>query len=98
MKIVIVGATGLVGSVILKVLEEARYISLDKISAVIPVASEKSVGKDLFFNNMPRKIVSIEEAIAMKPEIAIFSAGAWDRTGQSCRQDICRNAFGCLSD
>ncbi len=76
MKIVIVGATGLVGSVILKVLEEARYISLDKISAVIPVASEKSVGKDLFFNNMPRKIVSIEEAIAMKPEIAIFSAGA----------------------
>jgi len=76
MKIVIVGATGLVGSVILKVLEEARYISLDKISAVIPVASEKSVGKDLFFNNMPRKIVGIEDAIAMKPEIAIFSAGA----------------------
>lgn len=76
MKIVIVGATGLVGSVILKVLEEARYISLDKISAIIPVASEKSVGKDLFFNNMPRKIVGIEDAIAMKPEIAIFSAGA----------------------
>lgn len=76
MKIVIVGATGLVGSVILKVLEEARYISLDKINAVIPVASEKSVGKDLFFNNMPRKIVGIEDAIAMKPEIAIFSAGA----------------------
>lgn len=76
MKIVIVGATGLVGSVILKVLEEARYISLDKISAIIPVASEKSVGKDLFFNNMPRKIVGIEDAIVMKPEIAIFSAGA----------------------
>lgn len=76
MKIVIVGATGLVGSVILKVLEEARYISIDKISAIIPVASEKSVGKDLFFNNMPRKIVGIEDAIAMKPEIAIFSAGA----------------------
>jgi len=76
MKIAVVGATGLVGSVMLKVLEEARYISLDKISEVIPVASEKSVGKDLFFNNMPRKIVSITEAIAMKPEIAIFSAGA----------------------
>jgi len=76
MKIAIVGATGLVGSVMIKVLEEARYIPFDKISEIIPVASEKSVGKDLFFNNMPRKIVSITEAIAMKPEIAIFSAGA----------------------
>ena len=55
MKIAIVGATGLVGSVMLKVLEEARYIAFDKISEIIPVASEKSVGKDLFFNNMPRK-------------------------------------------
>ncbi len=76
MKIAVVGATGLVGSVMLKVLEEARYIPFDKISEIIPVASEKSVGKDLFFNNMPRKIVSITDAIAMKPEIAIFSAGA----------------------
>ena len=76
MKIAIVGATGLVGSVMIKVLEEARYIPFDKITEIIPVASEKSVGKDLFFNNMPRKIVSITDAIAMKPEIAIFSAGA----------------------
>ena len=76
MKIAIVGATGLVGSVMIKVLEEARYIPFDKITEIIPVASEKSVGKDLFFNNMPRKIVSITDAIAMKPDIAIFSAGA----------------------
>jgi len=76
MKIAVVGATGLVGSVMIKVLEEARYIAFDKISEIIPVASEKSVGKDLFFNNMPRKIVSVTDAIAMKPEIAIFSAGA----------------------
>jgi aspartate-semialdehyde dehydrogenase len=76
MKIAVVGATGLVGSVMLKVLEEARYISFDKITELIPVASEKSVGRDLYFNNMPRKIVSMEAAIAMKPEIAIFSAGA----------------------
>jgi aspartate-semialdehyde dehydrogenase len=76
MKIAVIGATGLVGSVMLKVLEEARYISFDKISEIIPVASEKSIGKDLFFNNMPRKIVSITDAIARKPEIAIFSAGA----------------------
>ena len=76
MKIAIIGATGLVGSVMLKVLEEARYIPFDKISEIIPVASEKSIGKNLFFNNMPRKIVSITDAIAMKPDIAIFSAGA----------------------
>ncbi len=76
MKIAIVGATGLVGSVMIKVLEEARYIPFDKITEIIPVASEKSVGKDLFFNNMPRKIVSITDAIARKPDIAIFSAGA----------------------
>jgi aspartate-semialdehyde dehydrogenase len=76
MKIAIVGATGLVGSVMIKVLEEARYIPFDKITEIIPAASEKSVGKDLFFNNMPRKIVSIAEAIAKKPDIAIFSAGA----------------------
>ena len=76
MKIAVVGATGLVGSVMLKVLEEARYISLDKISEVIPVASAKSVGKEVYFNNMPRKVIGIPEAIAMKPEIAIFSAGA----------------------
>lgn len=76
MKIAVVGATGLVGSVIIKVLEEARYIPFDKISEIIPVASEKSVGKDLFFNNMPRKIVNVEEAISMKPEIAVFSAGS----------------------
>ena len=76
MKIAIVGATGLVGSVLIKVLEEARYIPFDKISEIIPVASEKSVGKDLFFNNMPRKIVSVTDAIAMKPDVAIFSAGA----------------------
>lgn len=76
MKIAIVGATGLVGSVMIKVLEEARYIPFDKISEIIPVASDKSVGKDLFFNNMPRKIVSITDAISRKPDIAIFSAGA----------------------
>jgi aspartate-semialdehyde dehydrogenase len=76
MKIAVVGATGLVGSVMLKVLEEARYIPFDKISEIIPVASEKSVGKDLFINNMPRKILSITEAVECKPDIALFSAGA----------------------
>ena len=75
MKIAVVGATGLVGSVMLKVLEEARYLSLEKISEIIPVASEKSVGKEIHFNNMPYKVVSMREAISRKPEIALFSAG-----------------------
>ena len=75
MKIAVVGATGLVGSVMLKVLEEGRYLSFDKITEIIPVASEKSVGKEIHFNNMPYKIVGIREAIAQKPEIAVFSAG-----------------------
>ncbi len=76
MKIAVVGATGLVGSVMLKVLEEGRYLAFDKISEIIPVASEKSVGKEIHFNNMPYKVVSMREAISRKPEIAIFSAGA----------------------
>lgn len=75
MKIAVVGATGLVGGVMLKVLEEGRYLSFDKITEIIPVASEKSVGKEIHFNNMPYKIVDIKEAIAKKPDIAIFSAG-----------------------
>jgi len=76
MRIAVVGATGLVGSVMLKVLEEGRYLAFDKISEIIPVASEKSVGKEIHFNNMPYKVVSMREAISRKPEIAIFSAGA----------------------
>jgi aspartate-semialdehyde dehydrogenase len=75
MKIAVVGATGLVGGVMLKVLEEGRYLSFDKITEIIPVASEKSVGKEIHFNNMPYTVVSVREAIARKPEIAIFSAG-----------------------
>jgi aspartate-semialdehyde dehydrogenase len=76
MKIAVVGATGLVGSVMLKVLEEARYIPFDKITEIIPAASERSVGKELYFNNMPRKVISVAEAVARKPEVAIFSAGS----------------------
>jgi aspartate-semialdehyde dehydrogenase len=75
MKIAVIGATGLVGGVMLKVLEEGRYLSFDKITEIIPVASEKSVGKEIHFNNMPYQVVGMKEAISMKPEIAIFSAG-----------------------
>ncbi|MFN0293247.1 aspartate-semialdehyde dehydrogenase [Pedobacter helvus] len=71
MKIAVVGATGLVGTVMLKVLEERNF----PLTELIPVASEKSVGKLIKFKGKEYPIVSIDTAIALAPEIAIFSAG-----------------------
>ena len=71
MKVAVVGATGMVGQVMLKVLEERNL----PITELIPVASEKSVGKKITFKSKQYDIVSMETAISMKPEIAIFSAG-----------------------
>jgi aspartate-semialdehyde dehydrogenase len=71
MKVAIVGATGLVGTVMLKVLEE-RNLPVDEL---ILVASEKSIGKEITFKNKKYKVVSAAEAIAKKPQIALFSAG-----------------------
>lgn len=71
MKIAVVGATGLVGSEILKVLEERNF----PVSELIPVASERSVGKQITFRGKPITVVSYDDAIAAKPAIAIFSAG-----------------------
>jgi aspartate-semialdehyde dehydrogenase len=71
MKIAIVGATGLVGGEILKVLEERNF----PVTELIPVASERSVGKQITFKGKQVTIVSFEDAIAAKPAIAIFSAG-----------------------
>lgn len=71
MKIAVVGATGMVGQVMLKVLEERNL----PITELIPVASEKSVGKKITFKSKQYDIVSMETAISIKPEIAIFSAG-----------------------
>ncbi len=76
MKIAIVGATGLVGSVMLKVLNEGKYIPITSIDAVIPVASEKSIGNGVSFKNATIKVVSIADALSAKPDIALFSAGA----------------------
>jgi aspartate-semialdehyde dehydrogenase len=76
MKIAVVGATGLVGNVMMKVLEEGKYIPLISISEFIPVASEKSVGKEITFNNRKYKVLSIDEAIKLKPDLALFSAGS----------------------
>ena len=71
MKIAVVGATGLVGSKMLQVLEERNF----PVTEIIPVASEKSIGKEITFKNKKYKVVSAEDAIAAKPAIAIFSAG-----------------------
>jgi len=71
MKIAVVGATGMVGSVMLKVLEERNF----PLTELIPVASEKSVGKKVNFGKKEYEIVSLETAVSMKPEMAIFSAG-----------------------
>jgi aspartate-semialdehyde dehydrogenase len=71
MKIAVVGATGLVGSKMLQILEERNF----PVSEIIPVASERSIGKEITFKNKSYKVVSAEDAIAARPVIAIFSAG-----------------------
>ncbi|MFH0843543.1 MAG: aspartate-semialdehyde dehydrogenase [Bacteroidota bacterium] len=72
MKISVVGATGMVGRTMMKVLEERNF----PVSELIPAASEKSVGKELVFRGNPVKVVSVMEAVEAKPVFAIFSAGA----------------------
>ena len=71
MKIAVVGATGMVGQIILKVLEERNF----PVTELIPVASEKSIGKKIVFKGNEFKIVSMQDALDRKPEIAMFSAG-----------------------
>ena len=71
MKIAIVGATGLVGSEILKVLAESSL----KDSEIIPVASEASIGRTIVYRSQNIPVVSVADALALNPEIAIFSAG-----------------------
>jgi aspartate-semialdehyde dehydrogenase len=76
MKIAIIGASGLVGRVILQVLEESNIFSFLEHKDIIAVASAASFGKELIFKNHTVYIKGLTEAIAVKPEIAIFSAGA----------------------
>lgn len=71
MKIAVVGVTGMVGQVMLQVLKEMGFASAE----LIPVASAQSVGKEILWNGQQVAIVGMEEAIALKPAIAIFSAG-----------------------
>jgi aspartate-semialdehyde dehydrogenase len=71
MKVAVVGATGLVGEVMLKVLEERNF----PVSELIPVASERSIGKLIFYKGKDYKVVGMQDAIDLKPNVALFSAG-----------------------
>lgn len=72
MKVVVVGATGLVGSTMCRVLEERKF----PVSELIPVASERSFGKKIPFAGKEWTVISAAEAIKLKPDVALFSAGA----------------------
>lgn len=71
MKVAVVGATGMVGQVMLKILEERNF----PLTELIPVASERSVGKTIRYKNKEYPVVSLSTAMEMKPQIALFSAG-----------------------
>jgi len=76
MKIAVVGATGMVGNVMLKVLEERDF----PITELFVVASEKSVGKKVFFKGNPHIVIGLDEAVKKKADIALFSAGGQTST------------------
>jgi aspartate-semialdehyde dehydrogenase len=71
MKVAVVGATGLVGGMMLRILEERNF----PVTELIPVATERSVGKEVEFKGSKYKVQSCDSAIAMKPQLALFSAG-----------------------
>ena len=71
MKLAVVGATGMVGEVMLKVLAERNF----PIDELLLVASERSIGKEMTFKGKTYKVIGLEEAVAAKPDIALFSAG-----------------------
>jgi aspartate-semialdehyde dehydrogenase len=71
MKTAVVGATGMVGRTMMKVLEERNF----PLTELIPAASSKSAGKEIIFRGKPVKVVTVMEAVEAKPEFAIFSAG-----------------------
>jgi len=71
MKVAVVGATGVVGSVLLDLLEKRKF----PVTEIIPVASERSVGNKVSFKGQEYSIVSLDDAVKMKPTVALFSAG-----------------------
>ena len=72
MRVAVIGATGMVGRMMIKVLEERRF----PVDTLIAAASERSTGKEMTFRGKPVKVVSVMEAVEEAPELALFSAGA----------------------
>ncbi len=90
MKVAVVGATGLVGTKMLQVLAERNF----PVTELIPVASEKSVGKQVKFKGKEYSVVSWQTAIERKPDVALFSAGGryFERAGpEICGHWNCGN-------
>jgi aspartate-semialdehyde dehydrogenase len=71
MKVAVVGATGLVGTMMLRVLEERNF----PVGELLPVASEKSAGKKIMFRGKEHLVLNMNEALSKQPDIALFSAG-----------------------
>lgn len=71
MKIAIIGATGMVGKLILKVLQERNF----PVTELYPVASEMSVGKKIIFKDKDYEVIGLQSAVELKPDLALFSAG-----------------------
>lgn len=71
MKVAVVGVTGMVGNVMLEVLKERNF----PVTELIPVASEKSIGKAIEFKGNNYKVVGLSQAVSLKPDVALFSAG-----------------------
>ena len=72
MRVAVVGVTGMVGNVMLKVLAEHNF----PVTELIPVASEKSVGKKIVFKGTEYTVIGLQQAVSLKPDVALFSAGA----------------------
>ena len=97
MKVAVVGATGMVGGVMLKVLREMSF----PVTELIPVASENSIGKKIDFGGLDCEVVGLQTAVDLVPDIAVFSAGAdkagdnfsRNQQGQTC-QKIIRGRLG----
>ena len=71
MKVAVVGVTGLVGTKMLEILNERDF----PVTELIPVASSRSVGKFISFRGKDYTIMSVDDAVALKPDVALFSAG-----------------------
>lgn len=71
MRVAVVGATGMVGQVMLKVLEERNF----PVTELFPVASERSIGKEISYKGTKYKVIGLQEAVDLKPDLALFSAG-----------------------